>query len=71
MIPDTFINRFIGFFTTPIYKIEYLFAKRWLNKTFGTQEFWGDYISDLMMKEIRLREVELQVKELNNPNRKL
>lgn len=29
---------------TPIGKIEYYFAKRWLDKNFGVQEFWGDYL---------------------------
>ena len=24
--------------------IEYYFAKRWLDKNFGEQEYWGDYL---------------------------
>ena len=24
--------------------IEYYFAKRWLDRNFGKQEFWGDYL---------------------------
>ena len=26
--------------------IEYFFAKRWLDKTFGKQEYWGDFIAE-------------------------
>lgn len=33
-----------------ISSIEYFFAKRWLDKTFGKQEYWGDYILELMTK---------------------
>lgn len=33
---------------SPYGKIEYFFAKRWLNHTFGKHEYWGDYIADLI-----------------------
>lgn len=33
------------------YSIEYRFAKRWLDRTFGKQEFWGDIISELLSKD--------------------
>ena len=26
--------------------IEFYFAKRWLDKTFGKQEYWGDYLME-------------------------
>ena len=32
-------------------KVEYFFAKRWLDKTFGKQEYWGDYIQELITNE--------------------
>ena len=31
--------------------IEYFFAKRWLDRTFGKQEYWGDYIQLLINKK--------------------
>ena len=34
-----------------INSVEYYFAKRWLDKTFGKQEYWGDYIQKLKNKE--------------------
>lgn len=36
------INQIIG-------SIEYYFAKKWLDKTFGEQEYWGDYIQGLIL----------------------
>jgi hypothetical protein len=30
--------------------LEYWFAKRWLDRTFGKQEYWGDYIQGLISK---------------------
>ena len=32
-------------------KVEYFFAKRWLDKTFGKQEYWVDYIQELITNE--------------------
>lgn len=29
-------------------KLEYYFAKKWLDKTFGKQDYWGDYIEKLI-----------------------
>lgn len=29
-----------------IRKIEYYFAKRWLDKNFGEQEYWGEYLME-------------------------
>lgn len=46
----TIINRITVFFADKIYDIEYFFAKRWLDKTFGEQEYWGDYISELIQR---------------------
>jgi len=43
---EKFLEIFTGFFD----KIEFYFAKRWLNKHFGNQEYWGDYISELIHK---------------------
>ncbi len=28
----------------PLETVEYYFAKRWLDKTFGEREYWGDFI---------------------------
>lgn len=32
-------------------KMEYYFAKRWLDKNFGEQEYWGDYLSEKLPKK--------------------
>lgn len=28
------------------YGIEYRFAKRWLDRNFGEQEYWGDFLME-------------------------
>lgn len=33
-----------NWFTEQVLKIEYYFAKRWLDKNFGENDYWGDYI---------------------------
>lgn len=30
-------------------KMTYFFAKRWLDENFGKREYWGEYISDMMI----------------------
>ena len=30
---------------------EYYFAKKWLNRTFGEQEYWGEFILELINNE--------------------
>lgn len=32
------------------YNIEYYFAKKWLDRTFGKQEYWGNTISEALSK---------------------
>ena len=36
----------------PLGKIEYFFAKRYLDKTFGKREYWGEYIQELMSHSV-------------------
>jgi hypothetical protein len=31
-------------FERVLYKIEYFFAKRWLDNNFGEVDYWGDYL---------------------------
>ena len=40
-IIEATIGRTIG-------RLEYYFAKRWLDKNFGKREYWGDYITELI-----------------------
>lgn len=42
----TIFDTIKDFLFSPIYKIEYWFAKRWLDKNFGKQEYWGDYLME-------------------------
>lgn len=39
------------FFMAPWNSLEYWFAKRWLDKNFGKQEFWGDFLADKIYAE--------------------
>ena len=31
--------------------VEYFFAERWLNKTFGEREYWGEYLDRILPDE--------------------
>ncbi len=33
------------------FKIEYYFAKRWLDSNFGEKEYWGDYLLEHLKKD--------------------
>ena len=33
---------------TVLHKIDYFFTKRWLDRTFGVREYWGDEIFTLL-----------------------
>jgi hypothetical protein len=33
----------------PYQKLEYFFAKRWLDRNFGKREYWGQEIMDLLI----------------------
>ena len=47
----TFWDRFLDFiWRDRVNSLEYFFAKRWLDKNFGEQKYWGEYISDLIRK---------------------
>lgn len=51
MGPETILDRILDFiWRKRINSIEYYFAKRWLDKCFGEQEYWGDYISEMLRK---------------------
>ena len=41
-------------FLYPLKKLEWYFAKRWLDKNFGKQEYWGQYIMELILLEQRV-----------------
>ena len=38
-------------FTEKWNHIEYYFAKRWLDRMFGKQEYWGDYLQEKLHQE--------------------
>ena len=45
---ETILEKIIRiFWHEPINKFEYFFAKKWLDKTFGKQEYWGQNILEL------------------------
>lgn len=31
--------------------VEWFFARRWLNRTFGHKDYWGDFIQDAILRE--------------------
>ena len=41
--------------------VEYFFAKRWLDRNFSKQEYWGDYIAEL---EFNQRQIDLKYKQI-------
>jgi len=46
---ETILEKIIRiFWHEPINKFEYFFAKKWLDNTFGKQEYWGQYILELI-----------------------
>lgn len=47
MREPTIIDRlFIYPYNKILEHIEYFFAKRWLDKNFGEQEYWGDFLME-------------------------
>jgi hypothetical protein len=55
MKSETFVERMIRIlWRDPIGKIQYYFAKEWLNNTFGwkvgRKEYWGEYLQNLIEK---------------------
>lgn len=47
---DKLLDKIIDFICAPYYKVDFLLAKRWLDRNFGKQEYWGDYIQNLISK---------------------
>lgn len=48
----TFIQKYITWpLSNLIDYIEYYFAKRWLDKNFGEDDYWGDTIGELLSKK--------------------
>lgn len=39
---ETFWDKIVGVY----YHIEWYFARRWLDRNFGKQEYWGDYLTE-------------------------
>ena len=49
MKKSTLLDRIFDFFWNDrIRAVRYFFAKQWLDGNFGEQEYWGDYISELI-----------------------
>ena len=48
MTNQTLWNKIIEPFRNAFLGVEYYFAKRWLDRNFGKQDYWGEYISDLL-----------------------
>ncbi len=44
-------TKWYHFLTDWYYDLEWFFAKRWLNRTFGYKEYWGDYIESRIWEE--------------------
>lgn len=43
--------KWYDFISDWINDVEWYFAKRWLNKTFGYKEYWGDYIQQCLWSD--------------------
>ena len=47
MEKETFWSKTLDFiWWNRIRAAEYYFAKRWLDRNFGVQEYWGDYLME-------------------------
>lgn len=60
----TFWDKVLDFiWRDPCRSVEYWFTKRWLDRNFGEQEYWGDYIAEL---EFNQRQLDLQKKQIDD-----
>lgn len=62
MAPDTLKNKIRFWFADKWGNVEYWFTKRWLDRHFGEQEYWGDYIAEL---EFNQRQIDLLKKQID------
>lgn len=47
MKEETILDKILDFiWLKRVRAIEYYFAKKWLDKNFGEQEYWGDYLAE-------------------------
>ena len=56
MNKETLLDKINKIIEATIGRLEYYFAKRWLDKTFGKREYWGDYITNLQQERERIME---------------
>lgn len=56
MSSESFFIKMKNLFLKPIRFLEYYFAKRWLDRTFGEQEYWGDLIDSLLENTVAMKE---------------
>lgn len=47
MKPYTRLDQIVDIIKAPYFKVEYFFAKKWLDSNFGKREYWGNYIGTL------------------------
>ena len=51
MHTPTLKDKIFEFISKPYYILEFYFAKKWLDRTFGKQEYWGDKILELLTNQ--------------------
>ena len=46
--PETLWQKIAWRISQLIDAVDYFFAERWLNRTFGYQEYWGEYLDRVL-----------------------
>ena len=46
--PETLLEKIVWKMRQLIDAVDYYFAKRWLDRTFGYQEYWGEYLDRVL-----------------------
>lgn len=65
MRPYTFWDKIKDFLLAPWRALEYKIAKRWLDRSFGECEYWGDKIMELFAAQ---RELDMQSAARKSPS---